>query len=365
VSHTSPLAGVKEEVLRTPAYALRAYEAEVKLNQNENPYDYPCDLKEEVFRRFRARMWSRYPEFVPDSLRERLARHAGWRADGILVGNGSNELLQAVLMVLVRERTPVVLPAPTFTVYGLVARILGAGVVQVPLSPDMSYDPEAMLARGLETGAGLIIICSPNNPTGSVFRQAALEGLLQRFPGHVLIDEAYFEFCGETAVPLLETHPRLIVTRTFSKAMGMAGLRLGYLMSHPDLAVQISKAKLPYNVNQFSLAAAEVALENIARFRPAIDAVLAERDGLGGELAAVPGVRVFPTGANFFLFELPVPPVPVFEALYREGVLVRDVSSYPSLSRCLRVTVGTPGENRRFIDALRRTLSAASPMEGQ
>lgn len=354
------LRGVKEQVLKVPAYSLRAYEAEIKLNQNENPYDFPEDLKDETFRRYRERAWSRYPDFVPDTLREQLAAFAGWAKEGVLVGNGSNELLLATLMILVKDQTRVVLPSPTFTVYGLVAQILGARAVQVPLNPDMSYNADELLARSEEVNAKLLVICTPNNPTGSMLEDVDLEKILSRFHGHVLLDEAYFEFCGRTALKFLHTYPRLIITRTFSKAMGMAGLRVGYLMAHPELAAQIAKAKLPYNVNQFSLMAAQVALENLDRFKPSIQAILAERSRVGEELAQIPGVKVYPTGANFFLFELPVAPRTIFDELYRQGVLVRDVSGYPMLSRCLRVTVGDPRENDRFLSALRACLGESA-----
>jgi histidinol-phosphate aminotransferase len=356
----SPLYGVKEQVLRVSAYTLRAYEAEVKLNQNENPHDFPPDLKEETFRRYRERSWSRYPDFVPEGLRERLAEFAGWHKDGVLVGNGSNELLQATLLILLNERSRVVIPAPTFTVYGLISRILGATVINVPLNPDMSYNVDGLIAQSEEADAKLIIIGTPNNPTGTLLEEKALKRILECFSGHVLLDEAYFEFCGKTGLKYLESHPRLIITRTFSKAMGMAGLRIGYLMACPELAAQIGKAKLPYNVNQFSLTAAEVALDHAQRFRPAIAAILAERERLGTELQAIPGVRVFPTAANFFLFEVAAPPREVFDDLCGQGVLVRDVSSYPLLSRCLRVSIGTREENDRFLAALRASMKSAT-----
>ncbi len=351
------LSGVKRQVLAAPAYTLRAREAAVKLNQNENPYDFPADLKEEAFRRFRQRVWSRYPDFVPEDLLARLADFAGWTKDGILVGNGSNELLQAALMVLLRERTAIVIPSPTFTVYALIAQILGARIVRVPLNSDMSYNAGAIVERARDTGADVVVVNTPNNPTGSIFEERDLELLLSGFDGFVLLDEAYYEFCGRTALNYLESHPRLIITRTFSKAMGMAGLRLGYLMAHPALTAQIAKAKLPYNVNQFSLTVAQVALDHRARFQPAIQAVLSERTRLGAALSAIPGVRLYPSSANFFLFELPCSPAAVFDRLYREGILIRDVTSYPMLERCLRVTVGTPDENDRFLSALTMCLN--------
>ena len=356
----SPLYGVKPQVLKVPAYTLHAYEAEVKLNQNENPYDFPDDLKDEIFRRFKARQWCRYPDFVPDSLRLRLAEFTGWQKDGVLVGNGSNELLMATLMVLINNRTRVAIPSPTFTVYRLISTVLGANIADIPLSQDMTYDVDALISKSEESGAGVLIVNTPNNPTGSVLKGEGLQRILDRFSGFVLLDEAYYEFWGQTGFEFLKDYPRLIITRTFSKAMGMASLRVGYLLAHPDLAAQISKAKLPYNVNQFSLTAAEVALENIGRFRPAIEAVMKERKRLGGELAELPGLKVYPTEANFFLIEVPVAPRLIFENLYGQGILVRDVSSYPMLSRCLRISVGTPEENDRLLTALRAALNTGA-----
>ena len=270
VKKPTVLSGVKDQVLKAPVYTLRTYDAEIKLNQNENPYDFPEDLKAETFRRFMALKWSRYPEFVPESLRTQLADYVGWHKDGILVGNGSNELLLASLIVLIKDRTPVVMPSPTFQLYGLVSQILGARIAPVPLKPDMTYDICGLLTRAEEVSAKVLILCSPNNPTGSEVSLEDLHRILKTFNGQVLLDEAYYEFCGRTGMQFLSEFPRLVITRTFSKAMGMAGLRLGYLMAHPDLAAQIAKAKMPYNVNQFSLTAAQVALDHRERFRPAI-----------------------------------------------------------------------------------------------
>ena len=359
-----PIDGIKKQVLNAPAYTLQAYEADVKLNQNENPFDFPADLKEEVFRRFREYSWSRYPDFVPDSLRRALAGFTGWPKDGILVGNGSNELLQATLMTLVDKGSTVAIPLPTFTVYRLLATVLGANVADVPLNADMSYNVEAILKKATESRAGIVVVNNPNNPTGSAIDEDGLRRILSEYPGFVLLDEAYYEFGGYTGFGLLKDYPRLLITRTFSKAMGMASLRLGYLMAHPLLAEQISKAKLPYNVNQFSLIAAEVALENIERFRPSIETLLGEKEKLWKAFEIIPGVRVYPSRANFFLVEVPVSPRAVFDALYAKGILIRDVSSYPTLGRCLRISVGTPGENEQMLNELRLTIDKLRGVHG-
>jgi histidinol-phosphate aminotransferase len=365
VNKKSALYGVKSQVLKVPAYTLHAYEAEIKLNQNENPFDFPEDLKEETFRRFRERQWSRYPDFIPDALRYRLADFVGWPKDGILVGNGSNELLQAALMILVNSRTRIAIPSPTFTVYRLIAKILGAQIVDIPLNPDMSYNVAALISKSQESGAGVLVVNNPNNPTGSAITEDEIKQILDQFQGFVLLDEAYYEFCGHTGFRLLAKYPRLIITRTFSKAMGMAGLRLGYLLADPKLTEQISKAKLPYNVNQFSLTAAEVALENIDRFRPAIDLMLSEKVRLDKELREIPGIKVYPSQSNFFLLDVPVAPRVLFDDLYAQGILVRDVSSYPMLSKCLRISVGTPKENDRLLSALRAGLEARTGSDAE
>jgi histidinol-phosphate aminotransferase len=353
VKKDSPLDGVKSQVLEAPAYKLDAYEADIKLNQNENPFDFPEELKEEAFRRFRQRQWSRYPDFIPDFLRCRLGEFVGWPMEGVVVGNGSNELLQATLMILVKSRTRVAIPFPTFTVYRLISNILGAEVVDIAVNPDMSYNVEQLISKSQESGANALIVNNPNNPTGSAISEQGLQRILEEYSGYVLLDEAYFEFCGHSGLGLLEKYPKLIITRTFSKAMGMAGLRVGYLLAHPDLAEQISKAKLPYNINQFSLTAAEVALENVDLFRAAIQNVLKEKKRMARELGKLPGFRVYPSEANFFLVESPVAPRTLFDELYEQGILIRDVSSYPMLSKCIRISVGTREENDRLLSALR------------
>jgi histidinol-phosphate aminotransferase len=351
----SPSDVIKPEVRRLSAYTLKHVKADVKLDQNENPYELPQDLKEEVARRALARPWGRYPEFVPHSTTAALSRFTGWTEDGILIGNGSNELIMAGLSVVLGKARKAVIPQPTFTLYKLLASVFEANTVTVPLNAsDFSFNVDALEAEAKD--AAVTVICSPNNPTGALLPAPALERILDSTRGLVFLDEAYHEFSGQTALTLLPAHPNLIVLRTFSKAMSMAGLRFGYLMAHPEIAKEIHKAKLPYNVNVFTLAAAEAVLERPNLMRGAIQTLIAERQRVLAEVRKRPGVEAFDSCTNFFLIRTKKVARDLFDALYAQGVLVRDVSSYPMLERVLRVSVGKPQENDRFLSALDRAL---------
>ena len=354
----SPSDVIKPEVRRLSAYTLKHVKADVKLDQNENPYELPQDLKEEVARRVLARPWGRYPEFVPHSTIAALSKFTGWTEDGILVGNGSNELILAGLSIVLGSSRKAVIPQPTFTLYKLLSSVFQANAVSVLLNAsDFSFNVDALEAEARD--AAVTVICSPNNPTGVLLPSSDLERILKSTSGLVFLDEAYHEFSGQTALTLLPSYPNLIVLRTFSKAMSMAGLRFGYLMAHPEIAKEIHKAKLPYNVNVFTLAAAELVLERPNVMRESIQTLIAERQRMLAEVRKRPGVEAFDSCTNFFLFRTRKVARELFEALYAQGVLVRDVSSYPMLERVLRVSVGKPQENDRFLSALDRALEIA------
>ena len=358
-----PLLSVKPAVRALSAYTLAAYRAPVKLNQNENPWELPDAVRETIVRRALAQPWSRYPDFDPRELLEALSRFAGWPAEGILAGNGSNELIEALLLVTVGPGVRVAIPEPTFTLYALLTGILGGDLVRVPLDANLEYDIDVLCAAAAE--AAVIVVCSPNNPTGGVLTPDQVARLCSAARGLVVIDEAYHEFSGTTVVPLLARHANLVVLRTFSKAMALAGLRLGYLMASPALVREIDKARLPYNINVFSQTAALVLLEDMGAVRTTVAELVRERERLAEGLRVLPGVRVYPSQANFLLLELATAaPADVFAAVYAEGVLIRNVSSYPRLSRCLRVSVGTPEENDRLVGALGRALTVSSPVIG-
>ena len=351
----NPLDKIKPRVRELKAYTLKPDRGAVKLNQNENPWGLSANIKRETIKRMKSRNWSRYPDFIPASLHKKLAAFAGWCADGVVAGNGSNELIQATLMVTVGEGRRVLISEPTFALYRQVATVLGGEVLSVPLNDGLGFDVRALHEAIERERPDVVILCSPNNPTGCRIEEDELEELLTKTGGIVVIDEAYFEFSGRTVVPLLERHTNLAVFRTFSKAMALAGLRVGYLLAAPELAREVSKAVLPYNLNAFSQTAAEVAVELYeTELRSTVERIVAERGRLFDELQNIEGLAPVRSSANFMVVKSTVEPRRVYdELLERHDVLVRDVSGYPMLQNYFRVSVGTPEENDRLLEGLR------------
>lgn len=351
---TEGLALVKPGVRAQTAYTLSAPAARRKLNQNESPWDAPPELKREVLAAAAAAPWQRYPEFAPPDLLAALADRYGWVADGVLVGNGSNELIQATLAVTLAAGEVMVAPTPTFSLYRLLAGVQGARYRAVPLGADFAFDVDALIEAAVRERARVVVLNSPNNPTGSALPEGAVERVLVETGALVVCDEAYQEFGGPTALPLLARYSRLVVLRTFSKALGLAGLRFGLALAHPVVAREIAKGKLPYNVNVITLAAASAAL----RHGPALDArarrIVAIRERLVPRLAALPGITVYPSAANFVLIRCnQVPAAEVFRRLLAEhGILVRDVSGAAELAQCLRISIGTEEDMEAVVEGL-------------
>jgi histidinol-phosphate aminotransferase len=350
----TPLDTIKPAVRSLRAYSLSPHRAQVKLNQNENAWDMPLALRQEILQRFEDMRWSRYPDFVPASLHENLAEFAGVRPDHIIAGNGSNELIQAVLMVTVGPKKRVLICEPTFALYRQVATVLGGDVESISLTNTLQYNSALLLSVVEERQPDVTIICSPNNPSGCVIDDQDLVKLLDIAQGLVVIDEAYHEFAEHSVVPLLDHHDNLVVLRTFSKAMALAALRVGYLMAEPDLVREIRKAVLPYNLNSFSQMAAEMAVDRYeSDLRPLVKRIINERQRLFSELSQIKGLAPVSSKANFMLVKTELDPKVIFEELLLRDVLVRDVTSYPMLKKYFRVSVGRPEENDELLAGLR------------
>jgi histidinol-phosphate aminotransferase len=348
---------IRKEINTLTEYSLRQYPARIKLNQNENPYELPQQIKDEILQRMGALSWSRYPPFVPQQQIEKLAAFTGWKAEGILIGNGSNDLLQLIFTASLERGVPAVISQPTFTLYKLLAQGLAADVHDVPMTSTFLFDTERIIAVANECGARLVVICSPNNPTGTFLPRIELRAIIEGTSALVVLDEAYVQFARESHASLLKEYDRLVVLQTFSKAMGAAGLRLGYALLAPALARELNKLKLPYSVNIFSLLAMETLVDRWVTIKGWIEVLKAERESVLHGLARIPTLTPHRSEANFILFESrEKPPRQIFDALLAKGILIRDVSSYPMLGRGLRVTVGKAEENHEFLTVLQEAL---------
>ncbi len=343
------------------AYTLELREAEVKLNQNESPYDWPRALKEQVLARAVERPWNIYPDFESQALRDALAKAYGLTPENIHVGNGSNELLAATIGAFVGPGTPVIFPRPTFTLYEKLVTIAGGLPMPIEFEPDSGLLPleqilgvlrrrDAALTAGEDTGAtAVIIVCSPNNPTGGVLPEGGLQKLIDS-GAIVLFDRAYGDFANDTFPAL---HPRLITFSTFSKAWGLAALRVGWVATTAENAREIRKVKLPYSLNAISEMAATIALENRSLRDANVARIVSERDRVVAAMRSIPRITLFPTKANFVTFRAERSSKEIFEALFARGILVRDVSGYPRLANCLRISIGSPEQNDRMLAALK------------
>ncbi|MBI3099319.1 MAG: histidinol-phosphate transaminase [Planctomycetes bacterium] len=346
------LSNIRSGVRRLKGYQVLPHGAKAKLNQNECPFDYPEELKRAVLDAFSKRAWQRYPTHDADELARRLSTLTGHPREGLIVGNGSNELLLTLFHAIVHPGTRVVYPAPSFSLFRVFSEAFEADARPIPLSRDLEYDIPAFEKAVSHPETRLVIIDTPNNPTGAAIAHADIRRVCESTRGLVLVDEAYFQFQQDTALPLVRDYPHLLILRTFSKALQSAGLRIGYLLGRPEVVAEIAKVKLPYSVGTFAQVAALNVLEHPEWTEKNVLYIVAERDRMAAEMGGMDGVKVYRSRANFLLFRVRDSKA-AFDGLLKGGVLVRDVSGFPLLENCLRVSVGTRDENDLFLKVLR------------
>lgn len=352
----TPLELVRPEIVALKAYQVAPAEGMVKLDAMENPYRLPEPLRRQLAERLAEAEINRYPEPTGRELRELLARKMGVPPGmELLLGNGSDDLIQIVTFALARPGATMMIPEPTFVMYRMDAIFSGMRLVGVPLRTDFSLDRDAFIAQLRAQRPALVFIAYPNNPTGVLYREEDVAAIIRAADGLVVLDEAYHAFAQKSFLPRLAEFPNLAVMRTVSK-LGLAGIRLGYLAARPEWVEQFNKVRQVYNVGVLTQTAAKFALEHLDVLEGQAAAIRAERTRLGEALAALPGVTVVPSQANFLLVRVPDADR-AFESLRRQGVLVRNFhGSHPMLAGCLRITVGTPEENRILLNAFREAL---------
>jgi histidinol-phosphate aminotransferase len=355
---TAPAAArwVREEVRRLPAYSLHQVECRHKLDQNEVPWDFPRCLKQLALARVTERDWARYPDFHADRLRAGLGDYHGWPTEGVLVGNGSNELLAVALEALAGPDVEVLGSQPSFGLYEGFVRRSGARPRFLPPRDDLKLPFEELMAEIELDPNRPLLLCSPNNPTGDALSPDRVAALLEALDAPLLLDNAYGEFCRWDYRPLLEEHANLLLFRTFSKAWSLAGIRLGYLLASPELVAELIKLKLPYNLGHAGAVIGETALEHAPRAERSVRLLVRRREQWAEMLRAA-GLEVFDSEANFLLVRSD-DSAALRRGLAERGILVREVGHYPGLEGCLRISVGSGV-------ALRDTRRALAEMAGK
>jgi histidinol-phosphate aminotransferase len=348
----------RKSVIDLAPYFVSGHPAKIKLNQNESPFDIPPELKKDIVDEFLRISWNRYPEVFSTKLSKKFSELYDLPVDSFIISNGSNEFIYTVGISVIEDGTDVLIPQPTFYLYEKVARILGGKIIGVYAKPDLTFDEPSILDHARRMKRGLIVISSPNNPTGKSATEGFIVELLKSTSALVLIDEAYIEFSSnQTSIGLTKSFKNLLVLRTFSKAFSLAGLRIGYLVAAPETAREILKVKIPFTVNPLSEFTALKLLEWRDVFRNRVEFLRQQRTIMSNKLREIKGVNVVDSDANFFLFSTPFPAKDVFEKLLeKKSVLVRDVSSYPMLEKYLRVNAGSNEENEYFIESVRDTV---------
>ncbi len=333
-----------------------------RLQWNESAQDFPAELKEEVLQRLATLAWSRYPlGGRPWPLIDALAAQMGVTPAHVVVSEGSADLIRAVMAATLRPGDAVVMPAPTFLLYRQQARLHEANVVEIPLDSATGFalPVDDLIAAAQTQRARLVTLCAPNNPTGTVYTAADLRRLAEAIPALLVIDEAYAEFCGQDLTALLDLG-NVILLRTFSKFYALAGVRIGYALATPGLAAELQKVVTVFPLSIFSEVAAHVALEQRDRLLMLRDQVVGERERMAVTLARLPGVTVYPSGANFLLVQLDRPKQPLLHHLQQQHrVLISDMAAYPELVNCVRISIGTPAQNELVVQGFQEVMSAA------
>ncbi|MBM2829926.1 MAG: histidinol-phosphate aminotransferase [Gammaproteobacteria bacterium] len=350
---------IKPAIQAMKAYQVPASTGMIKLDAMENPYSLPDALKQQWCSELKNVEVNRYPDAQAVLLKKKLREVMAIPEDmGIVLGNGSDELIQIIAMALAQPDRTYIAPEPSFVMYQYIAGIVDVRFAGVPLNnDDFSLDRNTMLDAIEEHQPAVIFLAYPNNPTGNLFDKTIIIDVVRNAPGLVVLDEAYHAYSRESFIPRLDRFENLLVLRTLSKS-GLAGLRLGFLAGSPEWLNEFEKIRLPYNINVLSQMTAEFILSHHEVLDAQTQQVCRSRETLFSNLIQIDGIQVWPSSANFILFRPRAQKAnDIFAGLRQQGILIKNLhGSHPALSQCLRVTVGTESENTAFITALKQLL---------
>lgn len=348
---------IRSEILALSAYHVPPAAGMIKLDAMENPYPLPPILQDEIALLAATAPVNRYPDASAASLKAALRQALSISDDmDILLGNGSDEIIQIIAMALARPGAVLMSVEPAFVMFRMIATFANIQYVGIPLKKDFSLDLENMLTAIAEHKPAVLFLAYPNNPTGNLFDPTAILSIIQATSGIVVVDEAYHAFADVTFMDRLTQYPNLLLMRTLSKS-GLAGLRLGLLIGRPEWLVQLEKVRLPYNIGIMTQLIAEKVLHHTAVLSEQAEAIKSERTKMRTFLGTMNNIEVYPSDANFILFRIDAASQ-IFQALKQRKILIKNLDgTHPLLENCLRVTVGTPDENSQFCATLHTLLS--------
>lgn len=345
--------GVRPDLADVAPYISPQQPARYRMNTNESPYPPPEAMVDEIANEIREVALNRYPDRDAVSLYDLLAQHLEWPRSGLWIANGSNEVLMHLFLAFGGPDRTSMTFEPTYSLHTLIPSIAGTKTVQADRGDDLSFDVDAAVRAVRQHRPDIVLVCSPNNPSGDVTSLEAVRVLLAEVSGLVIVDEAYGEFAGEddSARSLIREHPNLVITKTFSKAWRLAGVRIGYLMADESVIADLARVRLPYHLSSPTQVVGRAALRHAGETLRFVEAICNERGRIAFELQAL-GFKTYPSKANFILFEVD-DPEDMWTNLIHRDILVRSYAKVPRLEGCLRVTAGLPEETDAFIDAMR------------
>ena len=339
---------ISPSVRALTAYHVDETPVRIKLDAMENPFPLPMRVRREIAALVEEERINLYPDPSAKELKKAIAKLWGMRPDQMILGNGSDELIQSIVLAF---GGPVLVPMPSFAMYEITSRALDREVVIVPLNGTFDLDADAVIRQARRNKARIIFLASPNNPTGNRFSDRAVKRILTDTKAVVVIDEAYFSFSGRSWLPQLSKHPNMILLRTLSK-IGFAGLRIGVLTASPEIVNELNKVRLPYNINSLSQRVATAALRHRDFLHRQIDLLISEREKLYNALSRLEGVTAYPSETNFILIRTAGASA-IHQRLKKKGILIKNLDKPGPLKDCLRVTIGTPAENKEFLRTFR------------
>jgi histidinol-phosphate aminotransferase len=347
---------VEKGIFKQSGYIAPEVTGAIKMDANENPISLQEPLKKKLMEEMGRVDLNRYPVAGAPELRNRFAQYYGVDKDMVMLGNGSDELIQTLCLTLKGKIKGVLVPVPTFSMYKIIAVNTGNKVVEIPLDKNFDLDCDAIIGRMKANFPALVFLSYPNSPTGNLFSRDKIEAIIKKTPGIVVVDEAYASFSGQTLLPLLKKYDNLVFLNTLSK-LGLASMRLGFLIGNRDIVAQLDKVRLPYNVNSLSQIAANFFLDYQDEFSRQVAEIIKRREELYLGLKEIAGIKLYPSQSNFIFFSCAFDSNRIYNKLVAEGIIVKNLNISPLMPNCMRVTVGNRKENEAFLRALKSVIS--------